>query len=105
MPVNSFFSSASATLDDLRYLYAVKTDKPCNVFPSTENAFKHHVERAKYQTAVWVNSHQAQPQLWNPFGNGWMNHEGLLVPEYFEDDAAPVEVSHLSFILYRSNLQ
>jgi hypothetical protein len=32
-----------ATLDELRYVFVTKTDKPASTYPPTEDAFKQHV--------------------------------------------------------------
>lgn len=52
--------------------------------------------RAKYQVAIWTKSEQAQPEIWNPEGNGWKkNQEGFLQPVLYEKEAAPLEVRDL----------
>ena len=60
-----------SSLDQLRYLMASTTDKPASQLPPTEDAFKQHVLRARYQTSIWCQSHIANPSLASPVGNGW----------------------------------
>jgi hypothetical protein len=83
-------------LDQLRYEFACKTDKPAPAFPPTEYAFKQYVLRVKYQVAIWVHSDQAKPVLWSPAGNGWKMDDADLQPVLYEKDAAPVEVRDLT---------
>lgn len=86
------------TLDQLRYRYASVTDKAASEFPPTEDAFKQHVLRARYQTSVWLQSHVPVPDLISPDGNGWVTKDGKLVPVMFLKDAAPVEVRDLTHL-------
>ena len=87
------------TLDELRFHLATQTDKPGSSFPPTEDAFKQHVMRAKYQVSIWTKSHQAKPNIWNPEGNGWKrNQDGNLEPVMYEGEAAPLEVRDLTHL-------
>jgi hypothetical protein len=89
-------SGSCATLDELKFHYASTTDKPAALFPPTEDAFKQHVMRVNYQTAVWYHSHLAKPLLWNPVGNVWKHGEdGAIEQVMYENDAAPIEVRDL----------
>ena len=45
-------STTCASLDRLRYILASTTDKSAAQLPPTEDAFKQHVMRARYQTAI-----------------------------------------------------
>jgi hypothetical protein len=85
-------------LDELRYEFACKSDKPASAFPPTEDAFLQHVLRAKYQLSIWMQCEVAKPHLVNPICNGWKWDEGTssLQPIYYEKDAAPVEVRDLT---------
>lgn len=82
-----------------RYVLASTTDIPASRLPPTEDAFKQHVMRAMYQTAVWCHSHQPKPVLWNPVGKGWkLTEQGGLEPVKFEKAAAPQEVRDLTHL-------
>lgn len=88
-----------ATLDQLRYVLASTTDKAAAHLPPTEDAFKQHVLRARYQTSIWCNSHLPKPTLWNPVGNGWrLNESHHLEPVTYTGEAAPVEVRNLTHL-------
>ncbi|KAG1687923.1 Glutamate receptor ionotropic, kainate 1 [Nymphon striatum] len=59
------------SLNDLRFHFAATTDKPASMLPPTEDAFKQHILRAKYQTKIWWESHIANSPLISPVGHGW----------------------------------
>ena len=59
------------TLDELRYIMATTTDKSASMLPPTDDAFKPHVLRAKYQTRIWCNSHMPNKEEIEPVGHGW----------------------------------
>ena len=86
------------TLDHLRYILASTTDKSASHLPPTEDSFRQHVLRARYQTSVWCQSHISKPVLCNPVGNGWKlsNDKQRLEPVFYLRDAAPVEVRDLT---------
>ena len=58
------------TLDELRYIMATTTDKSATTLPSTEDAFKKHVLRAKYQTRIWCNSLMPNEEVIEPVVHG-----------------------------------
>ena len=59
------------TLDELRYIMATTTDTSASMLPPTEDAFKKHVLRAKYQTRFWYNSHMPNEEVIEPIVHGW----------------------------------
>ena len=88
-----------ATLDELRFVYATRTDKPASAFPPTEDAFRQHILRAQFQTTIWTHSHQAQPTIGSPIGKGWkLGDDGELEPVLYSKEAAPVEVRDLTHL-------
>ena len=88
-----------SNLDKLRYILASTTDKPAAKLPPTEDAFIQHVKRARYQVAIWCQSHVAMPRLWNPNGNGWkLCANGSLEPVMFTKDVAPAHVRDLTHL-------
>ncbi|KAG1698810.1 hypothetical protein GQR58_005641 [Nymphon striatum] len=89
----------SDTLDDLRFLWATTTDKPASMLPPTEGAFKQHVLRAKYQTAIWCSSDIAKPELLDPVGHGWeRNTDNELQLTMYTKDSAPVEMRDITHL-------
>ena len=58
-------------LDELRYIMATTTYKSASMLPPTEDAFKQHVLRAKYQTRIRCNSHMPNKEVIEPDGHGW----------------------------------
>ena len=68
------------TLDELRYIMGTTTDKSASMLPPTEDAFKQHVLRAKYQTRY-----------------GWSAcDDGGITQTMFTKASAPVEVRDLT---------
>ena len=86
------------TLDELRFIVASNSDKPASQLPPTEDSFSQHVARARYQVAVWRNSHVPCPELWDPNGSGWEMSAGILKPIMFSKDVAPKEVRNLTHL-------
>ena len=86
---------SSQSLNRLRYNYACKSDKSASLFPPTHDAFEQYIN---YQVAIWTHSHEANPDLWNPDGNGWQLRNNRLQPVMFERDAAPKEVRDLTHL-------
>ena len=96
--VLSFYGKKAETcssLDQLRYVLASTTDKPASQLPPTEDAFKQHVLRARYQTRIWCQSHVAHPSPGSPIGNGWYLSDGVLEPKIYTKEPAPMEVRDL----------
>ena len=77
-------------------LYACKSDKSASIFQPTDDTFEQHIIRVNYQVAIWIHSHEENPDLWNPDGNGWRERNNRLEPVMFERDAAPKEVRDLT---------
>ena len=90
-----------ATLNELRYLLATTTDKQASQLPPTEDAFKQHSLRARYQTVIWCSSHIAKPELESPVGNGWYRDTTGLHPTMFTQESAPAEVRDLTHLYCR----
>jgi len=80
------------SLDQLRYNYACKSDKPASPFLPTDDAFQEHIRHINYQVETWIHSHEANLVLWKPDGNGWQLRDNKLEPVMFEQDAAPKKV-------------
>ncbi|KAG1661416.1 Ubiquitin carboxyl-terminal hydrolase 16 [Nymphon striatum] len=82
------------SLNDLRFHFATTTDTPASMLPPTEDSFKQHILRAKYQTKIWCESHIANSPLISPVGHGWSSCElGGITQTKFTQDFAPVEIS------------
>ncbi|KAG1661418.1 Ubiquitin carboxyl-terminal hydrolase 45 [Nymphon striatum] len=80
------------SLNDLRFHFATTTDTPASMLPPTEDSFKQHILRAKYQTKIWCESHIANSPLISPVGHGWSSCElGGITQTKFTQDFAPVE--------------
>ena len=95
----TIYSSKQDNLDKLRYVLASTTDKPASHLPPTEDAFKQHVLRARYQTSIWCQSHLSYPVLVDPIGNGWtLTHNQTMEPTLYIREAAPVEVRDLTHL-------
>ncbi len=87
------------TLDALRYMLATTTDKSASMLPPTEDAFKQHVLRARYQTRIWCESHIAQQELIDPVGHGWSACvAGGITQTMSTQPSAPVEVRDLTHL-------
>ena len=86
------------SLNRLRYNYACKSDTSASLFRPTDDAFEQHTRRVNYQVAIWIHSHEAKPDLWNPDGNGWQLRNNRLEPVMFERDAAPKEFRDLTHL-------
>ena len=59
------------TLDELRHVLATTTDKTAGMLLPTEDSFKQHVLRAKYQTRLRCQSHIASQEVVDPVGHSW----------------------------------
>ena len=83
-----------------RYVLASTSDRPAACLPPTEDAFKHHVMRARYQVSLWKQSHLPHPEVWSPIGSGWKRTKDLssLEPTMFDTEAAPLEVRNLTHL-------
>ena len=86
------------SMDQLRYLMATTTDVPAAHLPPTQDAFKQHTMRARYQTSIWCQAHVPCPTLGHPVGNGWKNDGGYLKPVMFLNEAAPTEVRDVTHL-------
>ena len=87
------------SLNKLRHIYASSTDRSAAQFPPTEDAFKQHVMRARYQASIWCQSHICNPVLDDPLYNGWkLTQESMLEPVMFTKEVAPVQVRDLTHL-------
>ena len=86
------------SLNRLSYNYAWKSDKSASLFPPTDDAVEQHIRRVNYQVAIWIHSHEAKPDLWNPDCNVWQLRNNKLQPVMLERDAAPKEVRDLTHL-------
>ena len=92
-------SKTLSSLNELRFLLAIITDKPASVLPPTEDAFKQHVLRALYQVAVWCQSHIAKPVDMDPVCCGWhMDVKDELCPTVYRNESAPAEVRDITHL-------
>lgn len=66
--------------------------------PPTEDAFKQHVLRERYQTSIWCKSHVAYPSLRSPVDNGWYLPDCQLEPVIYTKESAPQEVRDVTHI-------
>ena len=80
-------------------MLASTTDTSAAVLPPTEDAFRQHVPRASYQTAVWCSSHVANLKLWNPAGNGWKLTDNQCIGSVvYTNEVALTEVRDLTLL-------
>ena len=89
---------SSQSLNRLLYNYACKSDKSASLFPPTQDAFEQYIRRVNYKVAIWIHSHEANPDLWNSDGNGWQLRNNKLEHVMFERDAGPKEVRDLTYL-------
>lgn len=88
-----------SSMNEIRFSMATSTDKSATQLPPTEDAFKHHVMRARVQTIIWCQSHAPDPDIPDPVGNGWKRAEdGKLVHVYFSKPPAPVFMRDLTHL-------
>jgi len=92
----------------------VWTAKMCNsklssapdlkVLPPTTEAFKQHVYRAHFQTAIWKSALHADLPTVNPIYYGWYIDEvsGILIPVTLPPAVSPVSTSVLKMIISAS---
>ena len=71
------------SFNELRYKLATTTDKPATQLPPTDDAFKQHASRARYQSLIWCSSHLPKPQLDEPEDCGWYRDLSGLHPIMF----------------------
>ena len=82
------------SLNELRYRLATTTD--ASMFPPTEDAFKQHVLRAKYQTRIWCESHIAMPRTTNPVNHGWSACDRVgIIPTMYTQESALLSFENL----------
>ena len=66
------------------------------MLPSTEDAFKQHVLRAKFHTLIWCKSHIPNQELIEPVGRSWSDCDDG--PTMQIQPSAPVEVRDLTHL-------
>jgi len=72
------------------------------LFSPTDDAFKQHVLRAKYQCKIWCESHIANPDDSTPVGHGWSSCDGSeLMPTTFTQESAPAELREMTHLYCR----
>jgi len=97
--MNGKKAKKQASLNDLRYHLATTTDKPASQLPPTEDAYKQHSLRARYQTMIWCQSHIARPEIAGPVGHGWhMDNVNGLRPVFYMNESAPAEVRDVTHL-------
>ena len=100
--VLNFYSIKGAkctTLNKLQHIYASSTYRSAAQFPPTEDTFKQHVMRARYQASISCRSHIFNPVLDDPLYYGWnRTQESLLEPVMFTKEVTPVQVGDLTHL-------
>ena len=92
------------SLNDFRYRFATTTDKAASMLPPTEDAFRQHALRARYQTRIWCESHIAIPEGLDPVNHGWWSCEGGgVTPTKYTKESAPVELRDLTHLYCTDN--
>ena len=86
------------SLDRIRYVQAMITDKCAASLPPTSDAFRQHVKRAQLQAAVWCNSHTALYQAPDPTVYGWEVKRDKLNLVYITQASAPAEVRNITHL-------
>ena len=82
---------AKKTLDinEHRYeLLSVKASQS-DQLPSTKNPLRKHIERANYQSAVWL---QAEKEIPDPSSHWWQVVDGALTVQWMAQKPAPDEL-------------
>lgn len=82
-------------LDKLRYVMASTTNASAAQLPQTKDAFRQHVPRSMYQTAVWNHSRVPKALLRNYIGKGWTVREDIKAALY-QKPAAPQELRNIT---------
>ena len=76
--LKSQYTRAIIRTDDIDV--ATTTDKSATQLPQTEDAFKEHASRERYQAVIWCHSHLSKPQLDAPEDCGWYRDYSGLQP-------------------------
>ena len=76
--------------DELRCKLFVSGRCTLENLPPTSDAVELHIQRAHNQTAIWLLSLEAAPDLPTPIGNGWLESEGCLKPKLMRKDPVPI---------------
>ena len=87
-----------SSLDELRFILSSTTDKPVASLPPTEDAFRQHALRAKYQTMIWCSSHIAKPSVGNPTEYGWTKRGEILECVRSLKESAPPDLRNLTHL-------
>lgn len=82
------YNTSEESLDFARVVLFSKVDNP-EKLPPTSDAFRQHLKRCHYQTAVWRQAHIQKPVLTNPKETGWTLAGDQLVPVLMTLDPIP----------------
>ena len=92
-------SQSQTSLNELRFHFAVTTDRPALQLPPNEDAFKQHALCARYQAIVWCQSHSAKPKIPDPIGSGWyVDNINGLQPTLCKNESDPVELRNITHL-------
>ncbi|KAJ8970935.1 hypothetical protein NQ317_016744 [Molorchus minor] len=87
-------SSDVTCIDYLRGMNA--SYKSIDKLPPTQDSLRHHCLRVHYQTKIWLNSLNPQPQLPNILESGWCSTEGKIQPVLQTQPTVPKDLAILS---------
>lgn len=87
------------TFDEMRFQLSATTDKPVSSLPPTDDAFRQHALRAKFQTMIWCRSHIAKPRARDPTEYGWIKQsDECLQCVTSLKESAPTEIRDLTHL-------
>lgn len=82
------YKTSETSLDMARVALFGKVGSP-EKLPPTSDAFRQHLLRCHYQTAVWRQAHVPKPTLPNPTETGWMLQDDQLTPVFMTLEPIP----------------
>ena len=92
-------AKSQASLNELRFHFAVTADRPASQLLPNEDAFQQHALRARSQTIVWCQSHSAKPKIPDPIGNEWhVDSINGLQPTLCKNESAPEELRDITHL-------
>lgn len=96
--VSSIYNGSPTTLtcNQLRYKLFAKKGSQNELLPPTTNALLQHLNRAEYQTLIWLSSLQPNPEIPDPVGRGWTKgNDGSLCPVLMTMDPMPKAIAEM----------
>ena len=85
----------SANINELLHKLFTKKNFSGEKLPPTLDALLMHLHRAAYQCFIWKSASDQILSLPQPVGNGWIESDGLLSPEYMVLNSVPESVLEL----------